>query len=261
MKKLLLISVILGIILLIVVIYAYNFTKKKSAPIESNYENYYDYFIQKVRYEQNQSNLRIDSLQGNLQIDLKKYIQTFDNLSIEKGWLLDYYYFYNADAGRPIFYIRESTCNKDSLLKTFDNYGIFKYSDSIEVIDHLKTNNKKTGLYQLLIFNLIGEDFAKFWHSNYGNLEIICSRRTVNELANRKDEFHNFDSETKKRLLEVDYLPAVKEYKDSITYRILIFNSWDGLFENIYSINKHFPHKIKMIKDSALVKYNCGIMF
>ena len=262
MKKLYLISLIYtGIILLIIIIYAYTINKFSYIPKDSNYENYYDYFIQKIKYEQKQSSLNIDSIQTKLQFDIQKYIKSFDKLSVENGWILDYYYFYNGDAGKPVFFVRRLLDNRDSLLKTFEHNDIYKYCDSNKVIDHLKVNDKDNGYYQLLIFDIIGEDFAKFWHSNYGNIDIICSKRALYKLANRNDDFHRFDSETRKKIKGIDYITSIKDYNDSITYRLLIFNSWNGLSENIFSINKKFPHKIRMISDSILVNYNCGILF
>ena len=147
-------------------------------------------------------------------------------------------------------------------MRKFQKQGIFDYCDLIKTTEHitLKENNKK-GFYQLLIFKIAGEDFAKFWHSNYGNNEIICSRKSLLNLVNQNDLYHNFDRNTKKQMKEVDLTPIVFESNDTIKFRLLSFNSWSGLSENFFSINKKFPHKVTMIKNKILVEYNCKIIY
>jgi len=246
---------------LTVIIFFYNLDRISFTPKEENYENYHDYFIQKVKCEQRKSNLNIDTVNASLVFDISQYLKVFDNLSLENGWILDCFYFYNGDAGKPIFFARRNMQNRDSLIKSFENRAIYNYTDSIDILDHIKINNSEKGFYQFLIFTVIGDEFAKFAHSNYGNTEIICSKRALKDIINRNDAFHDFDSQLKKKIEKIDYRTKYNEYKDSVTFRFVTFNAWYGFAENKVSIRKEFPHKLKLFNDSLLIEYNCGIRF
>jgi len=230
-------------------------------PKEESSENYYDFFVQKLRFEQEKNQMKRYSINSEFKTDFVEYFQLFDCLRVEKGWEINCYYYLDTFAGRPVFYTKKVDGNADSLQSLFANDGIFKYVDSIKIMDHIEVLDSEKGYFQLLLFDLIGEDFGKYWHSNYGHSDIICSKRMLKQISNRSDDLHDFDRKMKNKIKTLDYTLVYKDFGNSVIFRLVIFNAWDGFREYIYSINKQFPHKITVVKDRLLLKYHCGVLY
>jgi hypothetical protein len=257
MKKFLFVVVTLTMVGVMAIAFAAYHFDTIFIPKESRCENYYDYFFQRLKYEQRQYKINIDSTDAEFIFDVNKYIKIFDHLTVKKGWALDCYYFYNKTGGSPIIYVRELSNNKDSLLKTFKNRGIFQYCDSIPLRKYVMPADNNKGLFQLLVLELLGSNFAKFWHSLYGHVDIVNSKKSIRRLLNIK----NFDQSIKENIKRIDYSISSKEYNDSITYRWVVFSDWGGFYEDVFSIDKRNLHNYRRIKSSCLVKYECGTMY
>jgi len=60
------------------------------------------------------------------------------------------------------------------------------------------------------------------------------------------------EPDIKKNIKALDYNVVMRDYKDSVTFRILICNHSDEFRERVYSIKRSIPHKITLVKDSFL---------
>lgn len=257
MKKFLFVVVTLTMVgVMAIAIAAYHFDTI-FIPKESRCENYYDYFFQRLKYEQRQYNIKIDSTDVKFIFDVNKYIKTFDHLTVKKGWTLDCYYYVDKIGRSPIVYVRELSNNKDSLLKTFKNRGVFQYCDSIVLRKYVMPDDSNKGFFQLLVLELLGSNFAESSHSLYDHVDIINSKKSLNRLTNVMD----FNQSIKDMIKRIDCTISSKEYNDSITYRWVVFTTWGGFYEDVFSIDKRNIHNYRRIKRTHLVKYDCGILF
>lgn len=258
MKKNLLAAAFL---LCIIAIYVPSCKYKSSGKANNSDETYCDTFIQRIKSLQKNAEAIRDTDRMEFRFDFEAYLKEFDQLSPEKGWIVEGFYLGDGYGASPEFYARKITDDKDSLEKYFLADGIWDYHKSIRTSDHLESTNTLKGYYQLIIFELIGNNFNRYWHSRYANIDIIVSRNDLSEILNRKDHFHRFDSLLVKRIDSLSVKPLIREYDDSVTYSLLIFNAWEGFRRKTYSVGRNFPHFIHTIKDSLEVDYNCRIHF
>ena len=233
----------------------------KDTVIES--ESYYDYFVQLVRSEQRKIKLSVDYSKFDVNTPFTEYFKTFDCLYVEDGWQIGCYYFHSSTAGNPVIYIQKADEDINDLLSRIDNKGfmydhrIFEYCETVKTTDHLKINDFTKGLFQLLILDIIGANFALYWHAGYGRVQIICSKRDLDKLLFD----HDVDADKRSEIKKLNELPSIEETNEAITFKLLMFNAWSGLKEKTYSIKKEFPHKISMVSEKLLVEYHCEIMF
>jgi hypothetical protein len=230
--------------------------------IEEESENYYDHFIQKLRSEQEKIKLIGKPLEFDVKTPFKEYFKTFDCLYVEDGWQIDCYYSHSFTSGKPVIYVRKPYENIEDLISCIDNKGyrydhrIYDYCETVKTLDHLKVTDIHKGLFQLLMLDIIGEDFAIFWHAGYGHIDIICSKRDFDQLGERIP-----DAKQKSEIEKTNGFPTVEENYESITFKILTFHAWGGLEERAYNVKKEFPHKISLLESKILVEYDCGLRY
>lgn len=229
-------------------------------PKEDKCENYFDYFIQKIQFEQQKIQSTTNADTADLDFSFSDYFRFFDCLNVDSDWKIDYLITKNGlQSGRPIFFALPRNNNVDSLKARFEYDNIYNYCDSINLIEHIKVIDNEKGYYQLLIFDLIGDNFGRSWYTSIGWQDIICSKRMLRQIASRTDDIHNFDIKMRKKIKALDYNLIFKNLSDSVTYRFIVFNAWGGFREKCYSVHKQFPHKIALVKDSLLLYYDCGV--
>jgi len=232
-------------------------------PNENEFENQYDYFIQNVISAQHNIKLVGEPSEYNLENIFPIYFKTFDCIYVEEDWVIECYYYYGYDSGYPVIYVRKTPEDINVLLSHIDNngyhnnLGIFEYCSKVKAFDHLKVSDIKKGLFQLLIFQLIGDHFALFWHSLYNRIDIICSKRDLNKLLKKK----MFTDKQNEKIQNINFFPFIEENTESITYKLLIFSEWIGLTEKTYNVKKIFPHTISLINEKLLVHYDCDTYY
>lgn len=241
--------------------------------------NKYEKFIFGLLDLQNQIDLRHDSIDSTYYCDLdfNTYFEYFNQLSIDSNWTLESHYRHFGDAGRPLLLAfekndsiannlkQELSKNKKELEGEFGDWNLskrlFNYQDSIDYLTpiHIESDS---GYFQFLIFAMLGDNYCKFWHSNYGHLDIITSLESIKEVTELDDDFYyNFSKSEKEKALGINPIPNVENYNDSVTVRIVTLGPWDGFIERKFSISKKWPHKLRQYENNVLVEYDCGIMF
>ncbi len=226
-------------------------------------ENYYDYFILKVRLEQNKFNTESHPSEYDFSKEFPAYFETFNCLKPEEGWEINCYYFYESHGGHPVIYAKRTDEDIHELLSKIDNgiyrydHRIFEYCESVIPIYHIQVNNLRKGLFQLLILQVIGADFARFWHAIYGSVTLISSKSQLEKLLERE----KFEDKANTLIEDIDEIIEVDEYDDTICYKLLSFNAWRGIERKTYSVSRNFPHKITVENKELLAKYHCGITF
>lgn len=234
-------------------------------------------------------------------IDFDNYFKSFDKLTVANNWKLESHYRHFGDAGRSLLLAFEQGNEygdsiQKELHKSFEgeefaemldyqvSKKLFDYQDSVEYLNCIQITHDKMGYFQFVVFALIGDNYFKFWHSNYGEMSIITSNNQLKELTERKDDFYyKFSSKKeddnsqveaifsdgflskltmdKESVLQIDPCPEVILNKDSATVRIVTLSPWKGFLERTFTISKTFPHKLEQVKLDTIIEYNCGIMF
>ncbi len=234
-------------------------------------------------------------------IDFEKYFMSFDKLEIAKNWKLESHYRHFGDAGRPLLLaFEEGDKLGDSIQKELNtsfegeefagmldyqvSVKLFAYQDSVEYLNCIQITDNNMGYFQYVIFALIGDNYCKFWHSNYGEMSIITSEKQLQELTELEDDFYykfsskeennnteqdsvlemeifgNFTMD-KESVLQIDPNPEVILNPEEATIKIVTLSPWTGFLERTFKVSRTFPHELEQIKVDTLIEYNCGIMF
>lgn len=234
-------------------------------------------------------------------IDFNSYFKSFDRLNIAPNWKLESHYRHFGDAGRPLLLAFEEgdklgdsiqkELNKSFEGKEFEGMldyqvskKLFAYQDSVEYLNCIQITNDKMGYFQYVIFALIGDNYCKFWHSNYGEMTIITSKKQLKELTELEDNFYyRFSSKEKNKntehdsvvdigvfgnytmdkesVLQIDPNPEVILNPEEATIKIVTLSPWAGFLERTFKVTRTFPHKLEQVKLDTIIEYNCGIIF
>jgi len=221
-------------------------------------------------------------------IDFDKYLSYFDELELDSNWVIedvinkgaDYLIYFvprkkdDTSAKRIIEYAKnwENDINKEDPFLIDSDFIYYKNSDSIDNIYPFRVKSLK-GYIQLIILHLIGNNYCLHWHSRYYVKDIITTneRLSLSFIIGYKNYTKSYlhsdfkpvlmPFSMRKKVLEIDPYPIIKEFKDSVNVELIIYNAWDGFLSYEYSVSKGFPHKVNFIEADTLVKYSCGPYF
>jgi len=242
----------IGIILLFSLITGSISAKPELVSEKQNQENYPEYFYEKIRTVQKKVQVKfyLESVKWDFKVDT--YFKNFDELKVEKYWKLYAFYEKSFIAGSPVI-----TAYKTLGRKGIRQSDIEKQMDSIKAMDHIELSGSERSYYQYLLFNLIGDDFAKYWHAGYTSYDLIFSRKQLSKLLHSEE----MQDSIKNKIRQVDPLPHYAIQDGSVLISLKMFNDWEGLHERTYKIMTTFPHKIEMLKDTILVNYKSQIRY
>lgn len=207
--------------------------------------------------------------------DLEKYIAAFDKLdlrdSIEKAKI---HYYGGWLDGCPIIYMSDG---ED--LDYIDWESFAKY----DLVNYFEVEDSPEGYFQLIVYKIIGQRFALYWHSNYGEVHIVCTAERLNkiyELMGKRLGKRKVDDPL---VYERDYTPKFAINKDSCTISVYTFSPFGGLLLNTFSVKRSSPyysfwpfdnlyrhdytvkksvrHTITILEQKWILKYHCGILF
>jgi hypothetical protein len=225
----------------------------------SNYQKLPWYIFERCFSRRNQDGI-IDSLYK--YYDFNLYLKLFDQLSIDSTMSIDYMHTGFGSGGRPILFSISKNESSNEFRKQFDDiYEMLSYEDSINAIEPIHIRDTERGYFQYTVLWLTGSRFAIVWHSNYGNIELLTSPKSLNNLVSNKDDFHRFSQEQINQIEMLEAAPKITINKDSVDVIILTFNAWQGVDQNYIRISRTYPHKLRIIDRENLVEFNCGIRF
>lgn len=172
-------------------------------------------------------------------IKIEKYFDLLPNISIEKGWKVDYGYHKDQHGGSPrIFaykkcYQTELNQNKYLPPNKAENY-----------LKHINLDGTKDSYLQYIILILLGNQFALYWHSNYNDKEIIFTKNAIEKILKRKDDYFRFEEKFKDIARNINPEPNIKINIEKVLVRIVIFTKWGGFIEHTYHIDRNFPRQL-----------------
>lgn len=257
-----------------------NVQKKQYELNYSNDSSYYE-FIDGLSSIHEQVELNQDTTTDTYSCDIyfEEYFLLFDKLSIDSNWMLESHYRHFGDAGRPLLLaFQRNSRSTDSIKNKIENnfegeefneilkfrlsMQLTDYQDSINYLNTIHIENTKMGYFQFIAFSIIGSNYCKFGHSNYGETSIITSNKQLQKLIALKDNlYYKFNDDEKKQILKINPNPQINIEKNKVKVKLVILSPWEGFDELTLEISKNYPHKIELVSNKKILEYSCGIMF
>lgn len=132
----------------------------------------------------------------------------------------------------------------------------FAWDSTNRAVRHLSPVDNKMGYFQLLIFNLYDNNFALWWHANYGYRFPVYKKEQIEFLIkeNREEDFSIwFDEKEIIPLLTENLKPQVKMEHARCLITLYVFYADDGLYRKTYSVSRTTPYLIKEERSEKLV--------
>jgi hypothetical protein len=256
----------------------------------SSCDNYYDDFVSHLNTYQN--SIKLDDKKfiiDTSSFDIKTYFSFFDRLNFDSSFNYFIEYYYMGSGGYPLYFAIPKQSNlkifkidnpsfyliADSLpsKKDWDSISRLTYKYSIENMlndstsqyptTKIKDLSDKKGYFQLLIFHLYKENFCRYDHSGYGSIDLIFSKKNINNILSNKylNHYKSFSNSQINMASKINYKPEIKFSNGYCYITIVSFNDWKGFQKLYFRISQSYPNRVEYIKSEVLVNYNIGIMF
>ncbi|MEM3473643.1 MAG: hypothetical protein QW735_03545 [archaeon] len=196
--------------------------------------------------------------------DVNEYFKILRHLSVEKGWKIDYYYLYTFYSGRPVIFAYDENIN--IRVEELSNFQFGKIPEDIKIdehyLDHISLDGTKESFFEYVILAITGEQFALWWHSNYEDLEVLCTHEAVEKILNKtRRDYKNLDEKTITLALRINPTPSVIIKDEYAIVKIVVFTKWGGFYKLEFHISKQLPHKELKFNKKLLVGFHCRIWF
>ena len=204
--------------------------------------------------------------------DVNAYFGVLTHLSVEPGYVIDYFYIYDGMGGYPFVYARPADKSPYSSFEEYlanvpggapDSATESEYAN--EYLDHIKTDDSRESYFQLAALRIMDNQFYQFWHSGYNDATIVCDGDGLKQaLAYADDAFEGggVPSSVRKAAGEIDLTPTVEFLDDQTALvRLVTFSLWGGFVESRYTISRESPHSVVSLETKTLVAYDCGVSF
>lgn len=187
--------------------------------------------------------------------DVNQYFSVLDRLSMEPGWVLDYVYCDTGAGGSPRLYARR-----------FDRQRLLACSDvqnPAGVLHHVKTDGSPEGFFQLVLLEVVGEQFYLYWHAHYDDHQVVCNREGIESILRGGAGFFGktFSSKQKEAARRIDPVPRVELKEGKTKVEIVTFTKWGGFHKRRYELSRAFPHTFRAMVKTRLVEFQVGIIF
>lgn len=146
----------------------------------------------------------------------------------------------------------------ENLKRSYDRtYALIIYArdPGNKLCNNLIPDGSQEGYLQYLFFNQMGEQFALFWHSYYGEKTVLCDKKDVEYfLSYYRESKGSFEYEENKirNLLNFDLSPAVELDSTNCTIRWYEIYTHGGIYKNTYTIERRYPFRVKNIANEQI---------
>lgn len=209
---------------------------------EDEYADFYSRFSEFTSKNQNLPQENLDSKKTGLQkdingLDLSRYFEIFDQVSIEEGYKLDYIYAFDGGGGQPLLYNRKNSdqpiTSVDEYYRTFNlkrNAMLLGQSpaggEARPWLERLRFEPTDTGFLQFALFCARAHRFYLFWHSCYNTRAQIMTRAELEDYTRKFEKMINLQPPA--RVLELDYHPVLERRGETGTLKFLAFDPFGG---------------------------------
>lgn len=201
------------------------------------------------------------------EFDVMAFFSILDHIWMADGYRLAYVYQYDFMGGYPILYAYHTD---DSPYISYQEYmaerGECIQGDSggldCNYLSHVQTDGSELGYLQLLLLDVMGNQFYLFWHAGYNDTTFIATEEAVDQvIEDIADPFISLTQQQRAEARRIDPSPEVQIDEDSVSVRAVWFTKWGGFYESSYKIDLLSPYIISDSSTNNLVEYDCGLMF
>ncbi|MCX7681142.1 MAG: hypothetical protein N2508_04110 [Anaerolineae bacterium] len=194
------------------------------------------------------------------EFDVTQYFTVLQHLSMEEGYVLDYVYHMDDLGGLPVLYARKA---EEPFYRTESEYlEAIKRGAAGDYLKHIRVDDSPEGFFQFIVLHIMGGQFYLYWHTNYNDARIICTREALEALLSQPNMFgQDLPGNVRRAARRLDVTPVVEMGPDKVTVRVVIFTHWGGFIRRSYTISRQFPHRILAEEEKTLVPYDCGVKF
>jgi hypothetical protein len=201
------------------------------------------------------------------EFDVMAVFSILDHIWMADGYRLAYVYQYDFMGGHPILYAYQTD---DSPYISYQEYmaerGECIQGDSgglnCNYLSHVQTDGSELGYLQLLLLDVMGNQFYLFWHAEYNDTTFIATEEALDQvIENIADPFISLTREQQAKARRIDPSPKVQIDEDSVSVQAVWFTKWGGFYESSYLIDLSSPDVISDSLTKNLVEYDCGLMF
>ncbi len=201
------------------------------------------------------------------EFDLMSVFEILDHIWMTDGYKLAYVYQYDFMGGYPILYAYHST---DSPYPSYQAYledrGECLQGNGLGLdcnyLAHVQTDGSELGYLQLLLLDVMGNQFYLFWHAEYNDTIFVATEKALDDIIEDiSDPFIPLSRQQRSKASRINPTPTVSIGEETVEIRAVWFTKWGGFYESTYSINRKDPHLISIGSTKNLVEYDCGLMF
>jgi len=192
--------------------------------------------------------------------DVNAYFDVLDHLTVEEGYFLDYVYQVDFMGGYPVLYVLPEG---ETPFATIADYGrAVGDGEEPDYLDRIMTNDTAEGYVQLVVLDVMAEQFYLHWHAGYNDSRIICDEETLDTLLTSDNDFGQpLPEDVQTQARDLDVAPTVTLDDNTAQVRVLLFTKWGGFYEVWFTISRDYPRAVYDWESEALVPYDCGVMF
>jgi hypothetical protein len=204
--------------------------------------------------------------------DVNAYFGVLTHLSVEPGYVVDYFYSYDGMGGHPFIYARPADKSPYASFEEYlanvpggapDSASQSDYAN--EYLDHIKTDDTREGYFQFAALRIMDNQFYQFWHAGYNDTTIVCDDDGLEGALSAADdafEGSGVPNSVRKAAGKLDLTPTVEFLDDTtVLVRLITFSMWGGFAEVRYTVSREFPHSMVNSEAETLVEYDCGVSF
>jgi hypothetical protein len=201
------------------------------------------------------------------EFDLMSIFDILDHIRMEEGYKLAYVYHYDFMGGYPIVYAYDIEAepfmsHQEYLTGRAECLAVDDALPGCSALDHVETDGSDLGYLQLVLLDLMGSQFYRYWHAQYNDTTPIATQTALEEMiASVSDPYIPLTNQEVRKAKAINPIPKVTIGEAVIKVRVVWFTKWGGFYESKFEIEKAFPHTITQDSTENLLEYDCGLMF
>jgi hypothetical protein len=196
--------------------------------------------------------------------DPNTYFNVLTHLKVKDGYMLDYVYQLDSSGGNPCLYARP----KDA--RPFDTFVEYRdWNEKNYLLSYLVVDETPDGIFQLVVFNKLAEQFYLHWHSKYNDMTIITSpeeaEATVKSLNGEHNKKITAAQVTALRAIPLEPSVELEDWAADIatwwTLTYCVFTKWGGFARLKEQCTRNPPYMFSPSKVLNKVEYDCGFYY
>jgi hypothetical protein len=193
------------------------------------------------------------------EFDPNAYFGVLDRLAMEPGYVLDYVYWYDEMAGRPVLYARELDAPP---FQTFAEYEQARDEPPDAFLDHVQADGSPESFFQLVVLRMSGDRFYLWWHAFMRDETILTGRESLERhLQIVEGDCDQPTGPVLEQSAGLALEPQITFESELVKVEVAAFTRWGGLERKTYTIRRSFPHTFLEESAEPLIPYECGVVY